>query len=39
MDEYYFYLSTAFIFSRSRVGKLVCMILLICGVLIKNGYA
>lgn len=39
MDEYYFYLSTIFIFSRSRVGKLVCMILLICGVLIQNGYA
>lgn len=36
MDEWYYILSSAFLFSRTRVGKLLFIIFFICVLYIKS---
>ncbi len=39
MDDYYFYMSFFFLFSRSQVGKVISLILLLCIFFVQKGYA
>lgn len=36
MDDLYYILGSVFLFSRTRVGKLLFIMLFICGLFIKN---
>jgi hypothetical protein len=36
MEELYYYLATIFLFSRTKIGGLIFIILLTCGLLVKN---